>query len=86
MPGRLWISVPIIPGVQDQAELRRIADFCSSLDNEPPVRLIPYHRLGDSKYSALDWPVPAFPGSVEEQIDVATRAFEHRGIRIIEQG
>ena len=86
MPGRLWISVPIIPGVQDEAELERIAAFCRMLDDEPPVRLIPYHQLGDSKYEALGWPVPAFPGSVYAQMDKAQSIFRRLGIRILAQG
>jgi pyruvate formate lyase activating enzyme len=85
MPGRLWISVPLIPAVQDGAELERIATFCTTLNHSPPVRLIPYHRLGDGKYAALGWPVPAFVGSVEEQVDLATRVFVQRGVRILEQ-
>jgi pyruvate formate lyase activating enzyme len=86
MPGRLWISVPVIPGVQDEAEFERIAAFCGTLDNEPPIRLIPYHRLGDSKYEALGRPAPAFPGSVDEQMDKARTSFIRRGIHILEQG
>jgi pyruvate formate lyase activating enzyme len=86
MPARLWISVPVIPGVQDKAEFGRVAEFCSTLAHDPPIRLIAYHRLGDSKYQALGWPVPAFPGVVEEQMEVATRALGQRGIRILVQG
>jgi pyruvate formate lyase activating enzyme len=86
MPGRLWISVPVIPGVQDEAEFERIAAFCDKLENAPPVRLIPYHRLGDSKYEALGWPVPVFPGSADEQIDRVQRAFHRLEIEILKQG
>ena len=85
MPGRLWISVPVSPGVQDEAEFERIAAFCSALENRPPVRLIPYHRLGESKYEALSWTVPAFPGSVDEQMDIARRVLQNQGVRILEQ-
>jgi pyruvate formate lyase activating enzyme len=86
LPGRLWISVPVIPGVQDEDELDRIAAFCSTLDNDPPVRLIPYHRLGDSKYGALGRAVPAFPGPVKEWMDITAQALERHRIRFIKQG
>jgi pyruvate formate lyase activating enzyme len=86
MPGRLWISVPVIPGVQDEVEFERIAEFCCTLENDPPVRLIPYHRLGDSKYEALGWPMPAFPGSVDEKMAKAQKAFRSLDIPILKQG
>jgi pyruvate formate lyase activating enzyme len=85
MPGRLWISVPILPGVQDEPEYERIAAFCSTLENASPVRLIPYHRLGDSKYEALGRTVPFFPGVVDEQLSMARHAFQEQGIHILEQ-
>jgi pyruvate formate lyase activating enzyme len=85
MPGRLWISVPVIPSVQDESEFERIAAFCSTLENRPPVRLIPYHRLGDSKYDALGWTAPVFSGSVDEQMDLARQVLQNQGVRILEQ-
>jgi pyruvate formate lyase activating enzyme len=84
MPGRLWISVPLIPGVQDETELDLMAEFIQSLDPSPPVRLIPYHRLGDAKYTALGRAIPAFPGSVEDLVERARAAFSRRGLHIRE--
>jgi pyruvate formate lyase activating enzyme len=86
MPDRLWISVPVIPSVQDEAEYRQIATFCRALANDPPMRLIPYHRLGESKYRALDWPLPSLPHSVEREMVLATCIMEEYGIRLLEQG
>jgi pyruvate formate lyase activating enzyme len=83
MPDRLWISIPILPGVQDKPEFEHMAAFCRTLENAPPVRLIPYHRLGESKYEALGWPIPHFPGSVAEQMETAAEAFHRRNIRIL---
>jgi pyruvate formate lyase activating enzyme len=80
MPGRLWISVPLIPGVQDEAELGRMADFILSLPNRPPVRLLPYHRLGDSKYGALGWAVPRFRAPVEPLVERARDLFRGKGL------
>ena len=86
MPGRLWISVPVLPGVQDEDEFEHMAVFCATLENAPPTRLIPYHRLGESKYQALGWPVPQFPGSVDIQMKAARAAFHRQSIHILEQG
>ena len=85
MPGRLWISVPVIPGVQDNAEFKRMAAFCAALPNTPPVRLIPYHRLADTKYVALGHAAPIFPGAVVERRDAARAILHQKGIHILEQ-
>jgi pyruvate formate lyase activating enzyme len=85
MPARLWISVPLIPGVQDKTEFERLAAFCAALKHSPPVRLIPYHRLGESKYEALGWPPPCFPGPVDALIDLATRVMTAHRVRILQQ-
>jgi pyruvate formate lyase activating enzyme len=82
MPGRLWISVPLIPGVHDEAEVGRMAAFVASLAGPPPVRLLPYHRLGEGKYRALGWPVPAFEGATEPLLEEARRAFQGWGIAV----
>ena len=86
MPKRLWISVPLIPGVQDEDEIHRIAEYVAALCNSPPVRLIPYHRLGNSKYAALGCQVPCFPGVVGPVVELARAVFHAQGIRVIEQG
>jgi pyruvate formate lyase activating enzyme len=85
MKERLWISVPLVPGVHDRAELEAMADFVASLGGPPPVRFIPYHRLGDSKYEALGERAPAIEGDVGALVSAARALFQARGIRILEQ-
>lgn len=47
------IRVPIIPGYQDSLEnMKAIAKFARKLKIEK-IHLLPYHRLGESKYSQL---------------------------------
>lgn len=63
---RVVVRIPVIPGVNDDDEnLTRTAAFLKSLDKTPPVRLLPYHRLGRGKGRRLlrgavgrDFPVP----------------------------
>lgn len=86
MPGRLWISVPVIPGVQDEAELIKLADYICHLFPIPLVRLIPYHKLGESKYQALGKSVPQFPAPSDELISMAKTIFTDRCISIMELG
>lgn len=46
--------IPLIPTVNDTGEnIKETADFVKSLMTMPRIQLMPYHRLGDSKYQAL---------------------------------
>ncbi len=48
------ISLPIIPGANDDEEnMRRTGEFISSLQNVKYVSLLPYHKAGAAKYKSL---------------------------------
>lgn len=50
----LSIRVPVIPGFNDtENEIREIAEFTRSLGNVRRLHLLPYHRLGQDKYTGL---------------------------------
>ncbi|MBN1672190.1 MAG: glycyl-radical enzyme activating protein [Kiritimatiellae bacterium] len=84
MPGRLWISIPLIPGVQDEEELKRMADFLRGLENPPPVRVLEFHRLGESKYEALGLPPPDFSGNAALPKQAATDILATHGLQLME--
>ncbi len=47
----ITVRVPVIPGyTSDEANLRSVFEFVSSLDSTPEVNILPYHKLGKSKY------------------------------------
>lgn len=49
------IRMPIIPGINDaKEELERAAQFLTEVGNITRVELLPYHKLGGSKYTRLD--------------------------------
>lgn len=51
----LVIRVPVIPTFNDTpAEISAIATFAASLPNVTELHLLPYHRLGQDKYTALN--------------------------------
>lgn len=51
---RLVIRFPLIPGFNDTEEnIRRTADFARQLPGVEELDLLPYHRLGESKYRRL---------------------------------
>ncbi len=48
------IRVPIIPGCDDSLEnIEAIAEFAQTLKGVKEIHLLPYHRLGESKYDRL---------------------------------
>lgn len=48
------IRVPLIPGLNDDEEnLRKTAEFVSSLKRVPCVHLLPYHEIGVDKHARL---------------------------------
>lgn len=47
--------IPLIPSVNDDdTNIAATAEFVKSLSEKPRIQLMPYHRLGDSKYKALN--------------------------------
>ncbi len=50
----LIIRVPVVPGFNDTAaEIEDIVKFAASLPNVRELHLLPYHRLGQDKYTGL---------------------------------
>ena len=83
MPGRLWISVPIVPGVHDGEEIEKIAAFLGSLKNGPGVRILPFERFGESKYEALGMSKPIIGGDVEPLVEKTRGVFSQQGLNLI---
>lgn len=51
----LSIRVPVIPGFNDtEEEIRQIAAYTATLPNVRRMHLLPYHRLGQDKYTGLN--------------------------------
>lgn len=51
---RIWLRVPVIPGINDDAEnLSGIAQFAGSMQGIQQVNLLPYHRTGVHKLRRL---------------------------------
>jgi pyruvate formate lyase activating enzyme len=56
---KLIIRVPVIPGFNaTQNEITNIARFAAALPGVEEIHLLPYHRFGEGKYSALGRPYP----------------------------
>lgn len=51
----ILFRIPLIPTVNDTEEnIRMTAEFVKDVLQKPAVQLMPYHRLGESKYQALN--------------------------------
>ena len=77
----LIIRVPVVPTFNDSpSEIRAIAEFAATLPGVRRLHLLPYHRLGQDKYTGLgrDYslahllPPPA--EHMQELLDVAEEA------------
>jgi pyruvate formate lyase activating enzyme len=77
--------MPLIPGVNDTP--RNIEETSVLLrelaGDEARIELVPYHRLGEGKYGALDRPysLAGVPMASLEVVDQARRNFEACGVR-----
>lgn len=48
------VRTPVIPAVNaTEEDIRKIAEYCSTLKKVTALELLPYHRLGEHKYEAL---------------------------------
>lgn len=52
----LVIRVPVVPTFNDtEVEILTIATFAAQIPGVKKLHLLPYHRLGESKYKGLGW-------------------------------
>ena len=76
---------PIIPGINDTAgNIKATADFLSGLGkSDVRLELMPYHRMGQSKYRALNmnYSMDGTAAAGEEMVESVKRAYVDRGIR-----
>lgn len=51
----VWIRHVVVPGYTDDFDdIRKLAEFIAPLDNVEKVELLPYHKLGEHKWTAYD--------------------------------
>lgn len=75
----LWIRHVLVPGLtDDEAGLRRTADFIASLKTVQRVEVLPYHTLGLFKWEKLriPYPLPDAVPPTEEQVKRAERLLQ----------
>ena len=75
---------PLVPGINDsQQAIAATARFLQSLGKDAAkIEIMPFHRMGTSKYRALDmfYGLQELPAANEEQVEAARRAYIELGI------
>lgn len=52
---RIWVRIPVIPGVNDNVEeMKAIADLVGTIKRVEFVELLPFHNMAQSKYDSLN--------------------------------
>jgi pyruvate formate lyase activating enzyme len=79
--GRIWLRVPIIPGINDaQADLEAAARFAATVPGVRQVNLLPFHRTGLPKArrlgqdSGLAEVQPPSAEAMRRAVDIFTKA------------
>ncbi len=58
---KIWIRIPVVPGVNDQPEaMEAIRQWLDQNGVPQKVELLPYHAMGENKYRALKKEVQTF--------------------------
>ncbi len=81
----LIIRTPVIPTFNDTAEeIKAISKFASTLPNVKEHHLLPYHRLGQDKYSGLhrDYSLKDIEPPTKEKIEYLKSVAEESGLKI----
>jgi pyruvate formate lyase activating enzyme len=85
----IWIRVPVIPGVNDDAEnLEAAARFAAAIPGVRQVNLLPYHEAGAYKSPRLGRPYrlgKAAPAALAS-IDEAAARFRAAGLNVVVGG
>ena len=73
----VWIRIPIIPNVNDSAE--DMKDVKAFLDAFKPIKteLLPYHKMGEHKYTALGRKMTSFEVPTKEKLDELNKILQN---------
>ena len=73
--GEIIIRVPIIPSFNtDFEELEKIAKFLKKIKHNG-IEFLPYHKLGENKYSALTKAHTIYPVPTKEEMEKVQKFF-----------
>jgi pyruvate formate lyase activating enzyme len=79
----ILFRLPLVPGVNDtEANIRDTAAFIKGLGGAYGLQLMPYHRMGQTKYAALgrEYACADMQAMTEEEIVNVRGAYEALGV------
>ncbi|MGW7444060.1 pyruvate formate-lyase-activating protein [Kitasatospora sp. NPDC054795] len=82
----VWLRFVLVPHLTDPAaNIGGVAAFAASLGNVTRVDILPFHKLGAAKWSALglDFPLADTPVPTPDQIARARAVFVSQGLRTV---
>ena len=81
---KLVIRTPVVPGVNDTAEeIRAISKFAASLNGVKEHHLLPYHRLGQDKYTGIgrEYALKGIEPPTKERMEYLLSVAEESGLK-----
>ncbi|MBC2606753.1 pyruvate formate lyase-activating protein [Pelagicoccus albus] len=82
----VWIRFVLVPGLTDAEEnIDGLAEFVSELGNVAKVEILPFHKMGESKYKQMDLPYHLADTSEPEpeEVERARSIFARHGVKAI---
>jgi pyruvate formate lyase activating enzyme len=79
----IWVRFVLVPGLTDAADnVAAIADIVAGMPTVERVEVLPFHRLGAAKYTALglDFPLADTAAPGPELLDRVLGQFRQRGL------
>ncbi|EDY82309.1 hypothetical protein VDG1235_1929 [Verrucomicrobiia bacterium DG1235] len=82
----VWIRFVLVPGLTDaESNIDGLASFVSTLGNVAKVEILPFHKMGESKYKELDmeYLLVDTPEPTTEEVERARSIFARYGVKAI---
>jgi len=83
---KVWIRFVLVPGLTDNPQnIDGLAQFVSQLGNVERVEILPFHKMGEEKYSraGLPYTLSNTPTPTEGQVESARAIFARHGVAAI---
>jgi pyruvate formate lyase activating enzyme len=84
-PVELWIRLPLIPGINDENDnIEKTIEFIKSLGKYDSIDILPYHKLGVSKYQAIQrkYELVETKTYEKETLQKIYEKFEKNGVKV----
>lgn len=81
---RIWVRIPIIPGINDDdLNIKRTCEYIASL-NLRDIFILPYHNIAMDKYKRLDmeYRIPDIPAPKDELMEKIADTFKGYGLNV----